>query len=391
MFEPMMEMSNDAVIKVVGVGGGGGNAVEHMVRESIEGVEFITVNTDAQALRKTSISNVIQIGGDITKGLGAGANPQVGRESALEDREAIKAELDGADMVFIAAGMGGGTGTGAAPIIAEVAKELGILTVAVVTKPFSFEGKKRMVFAEQGIDELSKHVDSLITIPNEKLLKVLGRGITLLDAFAKANDVLRNAVQGIAELITRPGLINVDFADVRTVMSEMGHAMMGSGVATGEDRAEEAAEMAISSPLLEDIDLAGARGVLVNITAGFDMRLDEFETVGNTVKAFASDNATVVIGSSMDPEMSDELRVTVVATGIGQERKPDITLVNANQKQSTTAPAAAEKKPQPKQEAAKTHTAIDTPVASDNANVVPKQKAEQDYLDIPAFLRKQAD
>lgn len=230
MFEPMMEISDEAVIKVIGVGGGGGNAVDHMVRESIEGVEFITVNTDAQALRKSSVSTVIQIGGDITKGLGAGANPQVGRDSALEDREAIKNELQGSDMIFIAAGMGGGTGTGAAPIIAEVAKELGILTVAVVTKPFSFEGKKRMAFAEQGIEELSKHVDSLITIPNEKLLKVLGRGITLLDAFAKANDVLKNAVQGIAELITRPGMINVDFADVRTVMSEMGHAMMGSGM-----------------------------------------------------------------------------------------------------------------------------------------------------------------
>lgn len=392
MFEPTMEMSNDAVIKVVGVGGGGGNAVEHMVRESIEGVEFITINTDAQALRKTAVSTVIQIGGDITKGLGAGANPQVGRESAMEDREAIKAELEGADMVFIAAGMGGGTGTGAAPVIAEVAKELGILTVAVVTKPFSFEGKKRMAFAEQGIEELSKHVDSLITIPNEKLLKVLGRGITLLDAFAKANDVLRNAVQGIAELITRPGLINVDFADVRTVMSEMGHAMMGSGVATGEDRAEEAAEMAISSPLLEDIDLAGARGVLVNITAGFDMRLDEFETVGNTVKAFASDNATVVIGSSMDPEMSDELRVTVVATGIGNERKPDITLVPGSQK-----PASVENKAQPLQEATKAATSVtgtrpaEAPVQPQTSNVAPKPKQDQDYLDIPAFLRKQAD
>ncbi|PMI69327.1 cell division protein FtsZ, partial [Vibrio splendidus] len=246
MFEPMMEMSDDAVIKVVGVGGGGGNAVEHMVRESIEGVEFISVNTDAQALRKTSVSSVIQIGGDITKGLGAGANPQVGRDAALEDRERIKEVLTGADMVFIAAGMGGGTGTGAAPVIAEVAKELGVLTVAVVTKPFSFEGKKRLAFAEQGIEELSKHVDSLITIPNEKLLKVLGRGVTLLEAFASANDVLKNAVQGIAELITRPGMINVDFADVRTVMSEMGHAMMGSGIAKGEDRAEEAAETAIS-------------------------------------------------------------------------------------------------------------------------------------------------
>ncbi len=393
MFEPMMEMSNEAVIKVVGVGGGGGNAVEHMVRESIEGVEFITVNTDAQALRKTSVSTVIQIGSEITKGLGAGANPQVGRESALEDREAIKAELEGADMVFIAAGMGGGTGTGAAPVIAEVAKELGILTVAVVTKPFSFEGKKRLAFAEQGIDELSKYVDSLITIPNEKLLKVLGRGITLLDAFAKANDVLRNAVQGIAELITRPGLINVDFADVRTVMSEMGHAMMGSGIATGEDRAEEAAEMAISSPLLEDIDLAGARGVLVNITAGYDMRLDEFETVGNTVKAFASDNATVVIGSSLDPEMSDELRVTVVATGIGGDRRVDVSIVTNNNIGSRP----TDNRAQTIQDSLRSATNLtpnhsaDVQVQSQNVNAAAKPKQEQDYLDIPAFLRKQAD
>ena len=385
MFEPMMDMSDEAVIKVIGVGGGGGNAVDHMVRESIEGVEFITVNTDAQALRKSSVNTVIQIGGEITKGLGAGANPQVGRDAALEDRDAIRSELEGSDMVFIAAGMGGGTGTGAAPIIAEIAKELGILTVAVVTKPFSFEGKKRMAFAEQGIEELSKYVDSLITIPNEKLLKVLGRGITLLDAFAKANDVLKNAVQGIAELITRPGMINVDFADVRTVMSEMGHAMMGSGIASGDDRAEEAAEMAISSPLLEDIDLAGARGVLVNITAGMDMRLDEFETVGNTVKAFSSDNATVVIGTSLDPDMSDELRVTVVATGIGKDCRPDITLV-------TSAPAQPER----------VATAIETPQAApltqsapamESASAAPKAKpqSEHDYLDIPAFLRKQAD
>ena len=397
MFEPMMEMSDEAVIKVIGVGGGGGNAVDHMVRESIEGVEFISVNTDAQALRKTNVSTVIQIGGAITKGLGAGANPQVGRDSALEDREAIKAELEGSDMIFIAAGMGGGTGTGAAPIIAEVAKELGILTVAVVTKPFSFEGKKRMAFAEQGIEELSKHVDSLITIPNEKLLKVLGRGITLLDAFAKANDVLKNAVQGIAELITRPGMINVDFADVRTVMSEMGHAMMGSGVATGDDRAEEAAEMAISSPLLEDIDLAGARGVLVNITAGLDMRLDEFETVGNTVKAFASDNATVVIGTSLDPEMSDELRVTVVATGIGKECKPDITLVTgtakpqavAVEKQAPAATASAEEtKPAQLNQPAPAAEPSNQQAAT-AAN--PKPQADHDYLDIPAFLRKQAD
>lgn len=383
MFEPM-ELTNDAVIKVIGVGGGGGNAVEHMVRERIEGVEFFAVNTDAQALRKTAVGQTIQIGSGITKGLGAGANPEVGRNAADEDREALRAALDGADMVFIAAGMGGGTGTGAAPVVAEVAKDLGILTVAVVTKPFNFEGKKRMAFAEQGITELSKHVDSLITIPNDKLLKVLGRGISLLDAFGAANDVLKGAVQGIAELITRPGLMNVDFADVRTVMSEMGYAMMGSGVASGEDRAEEAAEMAISSPLLEDIDLSGARGVLVNITAGFDLRLDEFETVGNTIRAFASDNATVVIGTSLDPDMNDELRVTVVATGIGMDKRPEITLVTNKQTQQPAldcyqqhgmAPLTQEQKPAAK-------------VVNDNT---PQTTKEPDYLDIPAFLRKQAD
>ena len=383
MFEPM-ELTNDAVIKVIGVGGGGGNAVEHMVRERIEGVEFFAVNTDAQALRKTAVGQTIQIGGGITKGLGAGANPEVGRNAAEEDREALRAALDGADMVFIAAGMGGGTGTGAAPVVAEVAKDLGILTVAVVTKPFNFEGKKRMAFAEQGITELSKHVDSLITIPNDKLLKVLGRGISLLDAFGAANDVLKGAVQGIAELITRPGLMNVDFADVRTVMSEMGYAMMGSGVGSGEAGAEEAAEMAISSPLLEDIDLSGARGVLVNITAGFDLRLDEFETVGNTIRAFASDNATVVIGTSLDPEMNDELRVTVVATGIGMDKRPEITLVTNKQTQQPVmdryqqhgmAPLTQEQKPAAK-------------VVNDPT---PQTAKEPDYLDIPAFLRKQAD
>ena len=383
MFEPM-ELTNDAVIKVIGVGGGGGNAVEHMVRERIEGVEFFAVNTDAQALRKTAVGQTIQIGSGITKGLGAGANPEVGRNAADEDREALRAALDGADMVFIAAGMGGGTGTGAAPVVAEVAKDLGILTVAVVTKPFNFEGKKRMAFAEQGITELSKHVDSLITIPNDKLLKVLGRGISLLDAFGAANDVLKGAVQGIAELITRPGLMNVDFADVRTVMSEMGYAMMGSGVASGEDRAEEAAEIAISSPLLEDIDLSGARGVLVNITAGFDLRLDEFETVGNTIRAFASDNATVVIGTSLDPDMNDELRVTVVATGIGMDKRPEITLVTNKQVQQPVmdryqqhgmSPLTQEQKPAAK-------------VVNDNT---PQTAKEPDYLDIPAFLRKQAD
>ncbi|WMY97165.1 MAG: cell division protein FtsZ [Arsenophonus sp.] len=392
MFESI-ELTNDAVIKVIGVGGGGGNAVEHMVRECIEGVEFFAVNTDAQALRKTTVEQIIQIGNAITKGLGAGANPEVGRNAAEEDREALRNALDGADMVFIAAGMGGGTGTGAAPVVAGVAKELGILTVAVVTKPFNFEGKKRMVFAEIGISELSKHVDSLITIPNDKLLKVLGRGISLLDAFGAANNILKGAVQGIAELITRPGLMNVDFADVRTVMSEMGYAMMGSGISRGEDRAEEAAEMAISSPLLEDVDLSGARGVLVNITAGFDLRLDEFETVGNTIRAFASDNAMVVIGTALDPDMNDELRVTVVATGIGMDKSKDINIVTnkINQKisleQSYRVPGSSissgiKGKP--------SFTGEKSTVKIVNKNNISSNK-ESDYLDIPAFLRKQTD
>ena len=383
MFEFMDSHTDEAVIKVIGVGGGGGNAVEHMVRQNIEGVEFITVNTDAQALRNSSANTTLQIGGGITKGLGAGANPEVGRDAAMEDREALRELLTGSDMVFIAAGRGGGTGTGAAPIVAEVAREMGILTVAVVTKPFSFEGKKRMGFAAHGIEELSKNVDSLITIPNDKLLKVLGRGISLLDAFKAANDVLLGAVQGIAELITRPGLINVDFADVRTVMREMGTAMMGTGSASGDDRAEEAAEKAISSPLLEDVDLAGARGILVNITAGMDMTIEEFETVGNAVKAFASENATVVVGTVIDPEMHDELRVTVVATGIGAERKPDITLVKNNMVQERPArqPLISE--------ALQSRVMEEAPAKVVNAE--PQARREPDYLDIPAFLRKQAD
>jgi cell division protein FtsZ len=387
MFELMEDHNEEAVIKVIGVGGGGGNAVEHMVCQTIEGVEFITANTDSQALRNSSANVTLQMGGDVTKGLGAGANPEIGRRSAEEDRETIKETLQGADMVFIAAGMGGGTGTGAAPVVAEVAKEMGILTVAVVTKPFPFEGKKRMNYAEQGIEFLSKNVDSLITIPNEKLLKVLGPGTSLLDAFKAANNVLLGAVQGIAELITRPGLINVDFADVRTVMSEMGTAMMGSGIASGEDRAEEAAEAAISSPLLEDVDLAGARGILVNITAGMDISIDEFETVGNAVKAFASENATVVVGAVIDPEMTEDLRVTVVATGIGAERKPDITLVN---------PAPAMEPIAVGQEfIASPQTEVNSqPISMQEANAQVQRVPAADldnYLDIPAFLRKQAD
>jgi cell division protein FtsZ len=382
-FELIDTYTENAVIKVIGVGGGGGNALEHMVVNQIEGVDFVSANTDAQALRKSSATTQLQLGTDITKGLGAGANPDVGRQAALEDRERIMEVIDGADMVFITAGMGGGTGTGAAPVVAQVAKEMGILTVAVVTKPFPFEGAKRMKVAKSGIEELGQHVDSLITIPNEKLLKVLGKEMSLLNAFKAANDVLLGAVQGIAELITREGMINVDFADVRTVMSEMGMAMMGTGRASGPERAREAAKLAVSSPLLEDVDLAGARGVLVNITAGLDMSIGEFEDVGNTVKEFASDDATVVVGTVIDPEMTDELRVTVVATGLGGERA---VLAKAPEAEA------------PHIEIVKKPVEIDY----DEPTVIRQGKDSQtkkvangdinmDYLDIPAFLRRQAD
>ena len=381
VFELMDTYPQSAVIKVIGVGGGGGNAVKHMVEASIEGVDFICANTDAQALKSANARTVLQLGGNITKGLGAGANPNVGKQAAVEDRERIAEVLEGADMVFITAGMGGGTGTGGAPVVAEVAKELGALTVAVVTKPFPFEGKRRLQVAEEGIRELSQNVDSLITIPNEKLLSVLGKDITLLDAFKAANNVLLGAVQGIAELITRPGLINVDFADVRTVMSEMGMAMMGTGSASGEERARRAAEAAISSPLLEDVNLAGARGILVNITAGLDMSIGEFDEVGNTVKEFASEDATVVVGTVIDPEMSDELRVTVVATGLG-------------------ATMAAAQPIQPVQSVKKSDGSMDYG-ALDRPAVIRKKavgqqfggdaSSDMEYLDIPAFLRRQAD
>jgi cell division protein FtsZ len=390
MYELMENHNEDAIIKVIGVGGGGGNAVEHMLEQTIEGVEFITANTDSQALRKSSAGTTIQLGANVTKGLGAGANPEIGRQSAEEDRDMLRQTLDGADMVFIAAGMGGGTGTGAAPIVAEVARELGVLTVAVVTKPFPFEGNKRMKHAEAGIAELSKHVDSLITIPNDKLLKVLGKGTSLLDAFKAANNVLLGAVQGIAELITLPGLINVDFADVRTVMSEMGTAMMGTGIASGPDRAEEAAEAAISSPLLEDVDLSGAKGILVNITAGLDISIEEFENVGNAVKAFASENATVVVGAVIDMEMTDELRVTVVATGIGEGKKADISLVPPQPVPQVLTPTGAG--------IIGGSTALDTNVIAEPPGDIgvpevnpTSENEKENYLDIPAFLRKQAD
>ncbi|MFT4179838.1 MAG: cell division protein FtsZ [Thermomonas sp.] len=409
-FELIEKMAPNAIIKVIGVGGGGGNAVAHMVNSGVEGVEFVTANTDAQAIKNCSTK--LHLGANVTKGLGAGANPEVGRQAALEDREAIMDVLQGADMVFITAGMGGGTGTGAAPVVAQVAKEMGILTVAVVTKPFPFEGRRRMQVALKGIEELRQHCDSLITIPNEKLITVLGRNATMIQAFRAANDVLQGAVQGIADLIVRPGLINVDFADVRTVMSEMGLAMMGTGSARGDDRAQAAAEAAIQNPLLDDVNLNGANGILVNITAGPDFTMAEFDEIGRTVEGFASEDATVVVGTVLDPDMQDEVRVTVVATGLNRavsrqgqrpgERAPIKLVRNATTGQAEFggdydnggdavsravggSMGLGLRRPS-------SDTAASAPSSSTSlASTVPTAELPSDYLDIPAFLRRQAD
>ena len=392
MFEIVENTPERADIKVIGVGGGGGNAVKHMVDRCVQGVDFIAANTDAQALTSIDSSAILQIGASVTKGLGAGANPEMGRLAAMEDKDRIADTLSGSDMVFITAGMGGGTGTGAAPIVAQIAKELDILTVAVVTKPFSFE--KRMDAAEQGIAELSNHVDSLITIPNEKLLAVLGERTSMVDAFAAANEVLCGAVQGIADLIIRPGMINVDFADVRTVMSEMGMAMMGTGRATGENRARDAAEAAIRSPLLEDIDLNGARGVLVNITAGPDLAIGEFTDVGETINEFVSDRGLVVVGTVIDPEATEELRVTVVATGLGDSGRPNIAVDNV--KQEPTPVELNSDDPwagldQPTVMRNKASVESNQPSVDVNQGDVDTSSDSGSYLDIPAFLRRQAD
>lgn len=395
MFELVDNLPQNAVIKVVGVGGGGGNAVKHMISNSVQGVDFICANTDAQALCDIESKTVLQLGNTITKGLGAGANPEIGRQAAMEDRERIAETLKGSDMVFITAGMGGGTGTGGAPVVAEVAREMGILTVAVVTKPFPFEGRKRLKIAEEGMKELAQHVDSLITIPNEKLLSVLGKSTSLLDAFKAANDVLLGAVQGIADLIIRPGMINVDFADVRTVMSEMGMAMMGSGRAKGENRAREAAEAAIRSPLLEDINLQGARGILVNITAGMDLSLGEFSEVGDTIEEFASDNATVVVGTVIDPDMTEEIKVTVVATGLGGDLAVEKPVKVVDNTREVEAPTSADyaRMDQPavmrRPNAQRSFAAPGR--ASAAAAVAAREDKDMEYLDIPAFLRRQAD
>ncbi len=385
MFEPMDNNLKNVVIRVIGIGGGGGNAVEHMLAEKIEGVEFICANTDAQALEKSSAEKLLQLGGEITKGLGAGADPDVGRQSALADRERIAEMIQGSDMLFITAGMGGGTGTGAAPVAAEIAREMGILTVAVVTKPFAFEGQKRMTSAQQGIHELAQYVDSLITIPNDKLLSILGKKISLLNAFKAANNILYNAVQGISDLITRPGLINVDFADVRTVMSQMGMAMMGTGVAIDEERARIAAEEAVASPLLEDVDLTGAGGILVNITAGPDMSIGEFEAVGEVIRDFAAESATVVVGTVIDPTMTDELRVTLVVTGLGQVMRPE---------------KGTRRHIEPVVQSALGYTPLDKPAVLRKPGRKPLSSVQittktassagddMDYLELPTFLRR---
>lgn len=402
MFEVTDENLQDAVIKVIGIGGGGSNAVEYMLTERIEKVEFICLNTDSQALNNCNAPTGLQIGKGITKGLGAGANPEIGRQAAEEDREQIRELVEGADMVFITAGMGGGTGTGAAPVVAEEAKKLGILTVAVITKPFAFEGRQRRQVADSGIKDLAQYVDSLITIPNDKLLSVLGKNITLLNAFKAANNVLLGAVQGIADLITRPGLINVDFADVRTVMSEMGMAVMGTGVSSGENRARAAAEAAIASPLLEDVSLGGARGILVNITAGMDMSIGEFEEVGDVVKGFTDDNATVVIGTVVDPDMTEEMRVTVVVTGLGKRGEQTGSIEQPYRSIATTKsdgtldyrqlerPTVLRNQPSlssSSSSSTSSTTATSTKTSMPAANAVP----DVDYLDIPAFLRRQEE
>ncbi len=395
LFELEDVQTQDAVIKVIGVGGCGGNAVDHMIEKGMTGVEFIAINTDAQALRRNRAPVQLQIGNSATKGLGAGGRPEVGREAALEDRERIAELIDGADMLFIAAGMGGGTGTGAAPVVAEVAKDLGILAVAVVTKPFLFEQAKRARAAEQGLKALSEHVDSLIVIPNEKLREVLGGRTKLTDAFAAANDVLHSAVSGIAEIISNPGMINVDFADVRTVMSEVGMAMMGSATANGEGRARAAAEAAVKSPLLENVDLRGARGVVVNITSDDSLTLDEYYEVMETIKSFTAEEATVIVGTAMDPELGDTIRVTMVATGLGNpiaKAQPKPTIVVQNPMLGTgTDGMPAPMRPFDASADYDTPTSFRLNPRRSSAAVDAAIAQGIDTLDIPAFLRKQAD
>lgn len=385
MFEIINNETQEAVIKVVGIGGCGSNAVDHMIQNGMQGVEFISMNTDAQALKGNKAPTILQLGTGITKGLGAGANPEIGREAALEDRDRIAELIQGADMLFITAGMGGGTGTGAAPIVAQVAKEMGILTVAVVSKPFSFEGK-RLAAAKAGMEALSQHVDSLIVIPNDKLMMVLGNDISMLDAFKAANDVLYGAVAGIAEVINCPGLVNVDFADVKTVMSEMGMAMMGSAIAAGVDRARVAAERAVSSPLLEDISLSGARGILVNITANSSLKMREVHEVMNAIKNLTAEDATIIVGTVIDENMAEDLRVTMVATGLGglasqsQSNSTPLTVIHSRTGTDDRDSVYSAEEP-----------AVMRTSRRSNATVAAMRQSGVDPMDIPAFLRRQAD
>ena len=399
MFELVDSVQDKPVIKVVGVGGGGGNAVKHMIASDVDGVDFICANTDAQALKDVEAHTIIQLGNTITRGLGAGANPDVGRQSALEDRDRIAEVLNGADMVFITAGMGGGTGTGGAPVVAEIAKDLGILTVAVVTRPFMIEGRKRATVAEEGILELRDKVDSLITIPNDRLLEVLGNKITMKSAYKEADNVLLGAVQGIADLMIRPGIMNVDFADVRTVMSEMGMAMMGSGAAVGENRAREAAEKAVRSPLLDNVNLQGARGILVNIITGSEeggcqeLTLGEYSEVGAIVQEIASDDATVVIGTAVDDKLGDEMRVTVVAAGLGDASAQAVrpTKVVDNTRRAEPRETAARPTAEPTRDTQDVRNRVESERPKRAIPAINPADQDMEYLDIPAFLRRQAD
>ncbi|WP_193161318.1 cell division protein FtsZ [Microbulbifer hainanensis] len=401
MFELVDSVQDKPVIKVIGVGGGGGNAVKHMIVSEVEGVDFICANTDAQALKDIEARTILQLGNNITRGLGAGANPDVGRQSALEDRDRIAEVLQGADMVFITAGMGGGTGTGGAPIVAEIAKDLGILTVAVVTRPFKIEGKKRAQVAEEGILELRDKVDSLISIPNDRLLEVLGNKVTMKGAYKEADNVLLGAVQGIADLMIRPGIMNVDFADVRTVMSEMGMAMMGSGSAVGENRAREAAEKAVRSPLLDNVNLQGARGILVNIITGSEeggcqeLTLGEYSEVGEIVQEIASDDATVVIGTAVDDKLGDEMRVTVVAAGLGegaqQVARPTKVVDNTRRPETREAREPQGSSALSGRDSVEPRARAESERPKRPAPSLNPADADMEYLDIPAFLRRQAD
>lgn len=382
----LMDNSGAAVIKVIGVGGGGGNAVNHMIDIGIDGVQFICANTDAQALKQMNVETIVQLGIELTKGLGAGTRPEVGRAAAEENRDRIREVVQGADMVFLTAGMGGGTGTGAITVFAEEAKALGILTVAVVSKPFDFEGNKKKKVAEEGLADLEKLVDSLIIIPNQKLLPTLGNSRSLVDAFRVANDVLLDAVQGITELIIHPGMINVDFADVTTVMTNMGSAIMGTGVASGENRARLAAEKAIACPLLEDINLQGARGILVNVTSNGDLGLNEYDEIGSIMHAFASDDADIKIGMAVNQAMDNEVKVTVVATGMGGKQKANSPVKLVQKVAAGDANFDQLDKPTVLRHQQRSESGRETRYGAQ-----PHSDADLDYLDVPAFLRRQAD